>query len=57
MYLIGQSMGGHGAWWYTQRNPERWAAVVPICGYIDMKSQDPAGAPTFIWLHDLADSL
>ncbi|HEY3352888.1 MAG TPA: dienelactone hydrolase family protein [Polyangia bacterium] len=33
LYLTGISMGGEGAWHLGARNPHRFAAVVPICGY------------------------
>jgi predicted peptidase len=32
VYLTGLSMGGYGAWSLAQEHPERFAAVVPICG-------------------------
>ncbi|MCZ8515802.1 alpha/beta fold hydrolase [Paenibacillus filicis] len=32
VYLIGASMGGYGAWDLAIKFPERFAAVVPICG-------------------------
>jgi pimeloyl-ACP methyl ester carboxylesterase len=32
IYLIGLSMGGFGSWELAARAPERFAAVVPICG-------------------------
>ena len=32
IYLTGLSMGGYGAWELAARYPERFAAVVPICG-------------------------
>ena len=32
IYLTGLSMGGYGTWHYAVRHPERFAAVVPICG-------------------------
>ena len=38
VYLTGLSMGGYGAWHLAARHPERWAAVVPICGGGDMTS-------------------
>jgi len=31
--LTGLSQGGHGAWVLGARHPERWAAIVPVCGY------------------------
>jgi predicted peptidase len=33
VYLTGLSMGGNGAWTWGMTNPERFAAVAPICGY------------------------
>jgi predicted peptidase len=33
VYLTGLSMGGNGAWTWGMENPERFAAVAPICGY------------------------
>ena len=32
IYLTGLSMGGTGAWYLGSRYPERFAAVVPVCG-------------------------
>ncbi|HVS34479.1 MAG TPA: prolyl oligopeptidase family serine peptidase [Gemmataceae bacterium] len=32
VYLTGLSMGGFGTWSLAQKNPERWAAIVPVCG-------------------------
>ena len=32
VYLTGLSMGGYGSWAWAAANPERFAAVVPICG-------------------------
>lgn len=32
IYLTGLSMGGYGSWDLATRQPERFAAVVPICG-------------------------
>jgi predicted peptidase len=32
VYLTGLSMGGYGTWDLACRSPERFAAVVPICG-------------------------
>ena len=34
-YLAGQSMGGHGAWMLGAQRPDLFAAVVPVCGYLD----------------------
>jgi predicted peptidase len=38
VYLTGLSMGGFGTWSLAARNPERWSAIVPICGGGDPKS-------------------
>jgi predicted peptidase len=35
VYLTGISMGGYGAWHLGSEYPERFAAVVPICGGFD----------------------
>jgi predicted peptidase len=32
LYLIGLSMGGYGVWDVLSRQPQRFAAAVPICG-------------------------
>ena len=32
VYLTGLSMGGFGVWGMALRNPDRYAAIVPICG-------------------------
>ena len=32
VYLTGLSMGGIGSWAHAMNDPDRWAAVVPICG-------------------------
>jgi len=32
VYLTGLSMGGYGSWTWAAREPQRFAAVVPICG-------------------------
>jgi predicted peptidase len=38
--LTGLSMGGYGAWSIATAFPERWAALVPICGGGDPKQAD-----------------
>jgi predicted peptidase len=40
VYLTGLSMGGEGTWSLAAAHPDRWAAIVPICG-----GGDPAIAP------------
>ncbi|HEX7151775.1 MAG TPA: prolyl oligopeptidase family serine peptidase [Thermoanaerobaculia bacterium] len=36
-YLTGISMGGHGSWALALQQPERFAAVVPVCGWLDAR--------------------
>lgn len=36
--LSGLSMGGMGTWSIAAAHPDRWAAIVPICGPVDPKS-------------------
>jgi predicted peptidase len=37
IYLTGLSMGGYATWGLAQRHPERYAAIIPICGSGDLK--------------------
>jgi len=55
LYLTGNSMGGYGSWDLAMRQPDRWAAVVPICGGGDeTKGEKLVGVP--IWaVHGDAD--
>jgi predicted peptidase len=39
-YLTGLSMGGMGTWSLAIAMPDKWAAIVPICGRGDTKSAD-----------------
>lgn len=32
IYLTGLSLGGYGTWAFAYRHPERFAALVPVCG-------------------------
>lgn len=32
VYLTGLSMGGYGAWTWAQGSPDKFAAIIPICG-------------------------
>ena len=57
IYLTGLSMGGYGAWALASQYPDRFAAVVPICG-----GGDPILARTLkdvpIWaFHGAKDSV
>ncbi len=40
VYLTGLSMGGMGTWSHVAATPERWAAIVPICGRGDAKTAE-----------------
>ena len=42
VYLTGLSMGGYGTWSHAAATPERWAAIVPVCG-----GGDPSTAVKF----------
>lgn len=35
IYLTGMSMGGHGTWNLALAYPDKFAAIAPICGFID----------------------
>ena len=35
VYIAGQSMGGYGTWDIISRNPDKFAAAIPVCGGID----------------------
>jgi predicted peptidase len=50
VYVVGQSMGGYGAWDAMIRRPALWAAGVPICGAGDpSKAQSIAAIPIWAW--------
>lgn len=40
IYLTGLSMGGYGTWSLAAAMPDRWAAIVPVCGGGDPRSAD-----------------
>lgn len=40
IYITGLSMGGHATWQLAARHPERYAAIIPVCG-----RGDPSTAP------------
>ena len=55
IYLTGLSMGGFGSWRLAADHPERFAAVVPICGGGDPKDAIKLkNLPIWVW-HGLAD--
>ena len=43
VYLTGLSLGGNGTWYLAYHHPERWAAVVPVCGWVDRGEILPVG--------------
>src|SRR5580704_15822410 len=44
LYLTGLSMGGFGTWSFAAKYPDKWAAIVPICGAADFRDKDAAKA-------------
>jgi predicted peptidase len=40
IYLTGLSMGGSGTWSLAAAYPDRWAAIVPICGRGDLDNAE-----------------
>src|SRR5262245_20489422 len=40
LYLTGLSMGGYGTWSLAAAMPDKWAAIVPICGGGNPKDAD-----------------
>ena len=55
VYLTGLSLGGYGSWDWSMRNPERFAALVPICGRGDaMDAARVKEIPTWVF-HGLKD--
>jgi len=55
IYLTGLSMGGYGSWELAARHPDRFAAVLPICGGGDVATAERL-APLPIWsFHGTAD--
>src|SRR5690606_21570099 len=35
VHLTGSSMGAHGTWHVAYRRPDRFAAIAPVCGFVD----------------------
>lgn len=42
VYLTGLSMGGFGTWSLAAAEPQRWAAIVPVCGAIRLHTPQQA---------------
>ena len=45
VYLTGLSLGGEGAWYLGYLHPDRFAAIVPICGYVEGMDGFPSFVP------------
>jgi predicted peptidase len=45
LYLTGISLGGNGTWYLGYQNTERFAALVSVCGFIDLGSRFPGFLP------------
>lgn len=55
MYLTGLSMGGYGSWTLAASHPQKFAAVVPICGKGNAADAEKLkDTPIWAW-HGLAD--
>ena len=56
--LAGMSMGGHGTWIIGARHPERWACLVPVCGYGRAHTVQRRAMRLPVWaFHGLRDDL
>jgi predicted peptidase len=56
LYLTGLSMGGFGTWSLAAKYPDKWAAIVPICGGGDVKDAEKIkNIPTWVF-HGDADT-
>ena len=40
IYVTGISIGGHGTWYVATRAPEKFAAIIPICGFVTFSRPD-----------------
>lgn len=48
VYIVGMSMGGIGTWNIIEKNPDLFAAAVPICGVTNYKEAgDPYNQPIY----------
>jgi lysophospholipase L1-like esterase/poly(3-hydroxybutyrate) depolymerase len=57
LYVTGLSMGGYGTWDMLTRQPERWAAVVPVCGGGDVAKIAPAKGVALWAFHGANDTV
>jgi predicted peptidase len=49
VYVAGQSMGGEGTWAAIRYAPGRFAAAVPLCGYLDLE-EAPSVVDVPVWI-------
>jgi len=54
VYLTGLSMGGYGTWDWSSAHPEKFAAIIPICGGGDVNRM-PALKTMPTWVFHAAD--
>jgi predicted peptidase len=53
LYVTGISMGGFGTWYVAAKAPGKFAAIVPICGFVNVKRPDlPAERKTSVMKDD-----
>jgi predicted peptidase len=53
LYVTGISMGGFGTWTLAAKAPGKFAAIVPICGFVNLKRPDlPAERKSFVLKDD-----
>jgi predicted peptidase len=50
VYIMGLSMGGMGTFEAVYRNPDLFAAAIPICGGGDVKAYDDSVAKVHFWI-------
>jgi len=53
VYLTGQSLGGNGAWYLAYEHPDRFAALVVVCGWV---SSGPGGVRSAVGPPEVASS-
>jgi predicted peptidase len=57
MYVLGESMGGSGAWSLAKYLPNRFAAVVPLCGYSEPQAAESVGHLPIWAFHGRRDNI
>lgn len=56
--FTGMSQGGHGVWMLGARAPQKWRALVPVCGYGRAATVAPRIAAVPVWaFHGLRDDV